>query len=178
MRTPPCCSSLFHGPSLTNAPLIPPAEEELQTHLAPVTSAYELENLLKERYGVGAANKKARNLNLTASVSLATARHMAAAMNPQQQQQQQPRGPAPGAQPGNGAENPAAHLAGQSSQEMAGLLYISAGLKDDHPGGGAPAEEEEGVKKEHTKTEANIDSREGSPGADGAEEVASAVPQA
>lgn len=138
---------------MTVSHVIVAVEEDLKKNLADITSAYELENVLKERYGVGGPNKKARSLS--AAASMAVARITAAMQNQGGQapgslpnrtqgalaqalmgEPSQPGASLPLPIPPVGSPDHAlavqqpAPLAVQSSQELAGLLYIGAGLKD------------------------------------------------
>lgn len=121
----------------------------------PIKSAYELENVLKERYGVGGPNKKARSL--AAYANMAVARMAADAIQaatgprvhvPHRRQTPGPFGdildqdlmlnlPAfglPGFDPppeANGSQSqPLLAEPNQPAKELAGLNYIGAGLKD------------------------------------------------
>jgi hypothetical protein len=150
-------------------------DSQLKILLEPIQSAFELENFLKDRYGVGTSTKKPKTSagpsNTTSGngtlpplpppqqqVTAHTAAVSAPALllaerrkplskqaigyekqQPQQQQQQQstPTSPAALNNPNNynsnfkgNNENGSRQMIRQSSKEMAGLLYIGAGLTD------------------------------------------------
>lgn len=90
--------------------------------LEPINSAFELENLLKERYGVGQHGKKARIIGPNSAPRMGSPTSFLSRERPHRQSSHI-SGAAAAATAGG-------TLLRQSSNEMAGLLYIGAGLKD------------------------------------------------
>jgi hypothetical protein len=132
-------------------------DSNLKKLLGPIHSAFELENFLKDRYGVGISTKRPRTNTTTTSghpnvPSLPAAeaaaigalppvgngaaekkRHFSrqASGNYEKQQHQQQHQLSPAIRPSNGNGDIDKGMIRQSSKEMAGLLYIGAGLTED-----------------------------------------------